>query len=144
MNIFFDVDYTLLALDGSLRPGTHKVFQALKDEGQTIYIWSGVGLRHYEVQVHGLAPYVSGIYEKPLGEFEKIFPRLGIPVTPEFIIDDYPEIVEYFGGFHIKPYIFADPSDTALDIVHSTITTYLQTGYSSESGFSLRGGTLNR
>ena len=43
MNIFFDVDYTILGLDNSLRPETKEVFQRLVDEGHLVYIWSGRG-----------------------------------------------------------------------------------------------------
>ena len=42
MNIYFDVDYTLIAMDGSLRPGTTEVFESLLEDGHFIYIWSGV------------------------------------------------------------------------------------------------------
>ena len=42
MNIFFDVDYTILGLDDSLRPGTQETLKQLKDDGNDIYIWSGM------------------------------------------------------------------------------------------------------
>ena len=45
MNIYFDCDYTILAMDGSLRPDTREVFDRLIDDGHQIFIWSGVGLR---------------------------------------------------------------------------------------------------
>ena len=32
MNIFFDVDYTILGVDGSLRPGTINAFKNIKGE----------------------------------------------------------------------------------------------------------------
>ena len=52
MNIFFDVDYTILGLDDSLRPGTKETFRKLIDDGHSIYIWSGVGLRWEVVRKH--------------------------------------------------------------------------------------------
>ena len=36
MNIFFDVDYTILGLDDTLRPGTTETFQKLKDDSHDI------------------------------------------------------------------------------------------------------------
>ena len=45
MKIFFDVDYTILGLDDSLRPGTMETLQKIKDDGHEIYIWSGMGER---------------------------------------------------------------------------------------------------
>ena len=65
MKIFFDVDYTILGLDDSLRPGTTETFQKLIDDGHEIYIWSGMGERWEVIEKHGLGPYVSGVYEKP-------------------------------------------------------------------------------
>ena len=52
MNIFFDVDYTILSMDGSLRPDTVGVFEQIIKDGHTIYIWSGQGLRWTEVKEH--------------------------------------------------------------------------------------------
>ncbi len=42
MNIFFDMDYTLLAVDGSLRPKVREVLQRLKDDGHQLYVWSAM------------------------------------------------------------------------------------------------------
>jgi hypothetical protein len=104
VNIFFDVDETLLAYDGSLRPGTRSVFERLVSDGHHVYIWSGMGIRTSEVHRAGLGDLVSGIYQKPLIEFNAALARLGIPVVPDFVIDDYPEIVRFFGGLCIRPY----------------------------------------
>ena len=43
MNIFFDVDQTLLhseATEWHLRPGVREVFESLKSMGHTLYIWT--------------------------------------------------------------------------------------------------------
>src|SRR6266511_378097 len=45
MNIFFDVDDTLVTWDFRLRPHVRDVFEALRDDGHRIYIWSGRGKR---------------------------------------------------------------------------------------------------
>lgn len=60
MKIFFDVDYTILGLDNSLRPQTLDTFQALIDEQHEVYIWSGMGERWEVVEKHELEPYISG------------------------------------------------------------------------------------
>ena len=92
MNIFFDVDYTILGLDDSLRPGTKETFRKLIDDGHLIYIWSGVGLRWEVVKKHDLEEFVSGVYEKPTHHYDERLEELGVDVTPEFVIDDYPEV----------------------------------------------------
>ena len=47
MKIFFDVDYTILGLDDTLRPNTKETFQRLLDDGHEIHIWSGMGAVSY-------------------------------------------------------------------------------------------------
>ena len=66
MQLFFDVDYTLIAYNGSLRPLVHKVFEDLKSDGHNIYIWSGMGLRNKEIEENNLTEFVSGIYHLSL------------------------------------------------------------------------------
>jgi hypothetical protein len=104
MNVFFDVDYTILGNDGSLRPGTRWVFEQLVARGHVVYVWSGQGIRWDDLHRVGLAEFVSGAFEKPLEEFEEGRQRFAIPVKPDFVVDDYPEIVDHYGGLCIKPY----------------------------------------
>jgi hypothetical protein len=104
VNVFFDVDYTILGEDGSLRPHTVDVFTALHGLGHATYIWSGVGDRTSDVKRIRLDALVQGVHLKPLSDFEAGLRRLGIPVIPDFVVDDHPDVVEYFGGFCIKPY----------------------------------------
>ena len=66
MNIYFDVDYTLIAMDGSLRPGTTEVFESLLEDGHFIYIWSGVGMRTKDMERLDLMDLISGIFVKPI------------------------------------------------------------------------------
>ena len=111
MNVFFDVDYTILGWDWSLRPHTRTVFEQLLADGHLIYVWSGVGDRTADLERHELLEFVSGVYRKPLSDFDSGLEKYGIPVVPDFVIDDYPEIVEHFGGMHIAPYwnkLYAD------------------------------------
>ena len=114
VNIFFDVDDTILSFTGSLRPNTHEVFERLIADGHTVYIWSGVGIRSALVEREGLGHLVAGIYKKPLSDFSAGLELFGIPVIPDFVIDDYPEIVAHFGGLCIKPYHPGSQPDTEL------------------------------
>ena len=103
MKIFFDVDYTILGLDNSLRPQTKETFQALLDEDHQIYIWSGMGERWEVIEKHQLEPFVSGVFEKPTHHFHERLEELRVPFEPDFVIDDYPEVVAAFGecGCHL-------------------------------------------
>src|SRR5258708_3496479 len=68
MNIFFDVDETILGYDGSLRPLVKQVFQSLVEDGHRVFVWSGVRtgdmVRTEVVLRHGLDPYVTDCYHK--------------------------------------------------------------------------------
>lgn len=124
MNIFFDVDETIMGYDGSLRPLVHETFAALIEEGHRIYIWSGVRsaemVRIEVVERHGLQAYVTDCFQKPRWDYRAWWNRQGFDVQPDFIVDDYPEIVEVFGGITIKSYIRAQ-ADSELERVHAAI-----------------------
>jgi FMN phosphatase YigB (HAD superfamily) len=124
MNIFFDVDETLLGYDGSLRPLVHQTFKILVEEGHRIYVWSGVRtaemVRAEVVQRHGLQSYVTDCFQKPRWDYLAQWQRSGVEVQPDFIVDDYPEIVQAFGGIQIKPYAWAQP-DADLERVYAAI-----------------------
>jgi hypothetical protein len=124
MNIFFDVDETIVGYDGSLRPLVHETFKVLVEEGHHIYIWSGVRtpemVRDEVVERHGLAIYVTDCFQKPRFDYTEQWQRSGVDVQPDFIVDDYPEIVEAFGGMLIKPYSRAQP-DRDLERVYTAI-----------------------
>ena len=105
MHIFFDVDYTILGRDYTLRPGTHDVFTRLREDGHQVYVWSGEGERWGVVRKHGLEELVDGVYGKPLHDYEARLGEFGVPVVPDFVIDDYPGIVRAFGGVCITDYV---------------------------------------
>ena len=67
--IFFDVDYTLLGVDGSLRPGARDVLARLRDDGYRIYVWSGNGIRWRDIRKHGLESLVEDCLEKPVADY---------------------------------------------------------------------------
>lgn len=124
MNIFFDMDYTLFGMDGSLRPGALEVFEQLVERGHHIYIWSGMGARPEEVRRSGLEPFVKGVFRKPLTDFRAGLELHGVPVVPDFVIDDYPEIVAFFGGVHIREYISRHQQDAELYAILAQIDAH--------------------
>jgi hypothetical protein len=124
VNVFFDVDYTILGLDGSLRPGTLEVFEQLVASGHDVYVWSGVGIRWDEVRRAGLEPFVKGVYRKPLTDFQAGLELCGVPVVPDFVIDDYPQIVAFFGGVCIKEYFWRDDEDAEIYAVLARVAAH--------------------
>ena len=111
LDIFFDVDYTILGLDGSLRPWTREVFEQLVEDGHRLHVWSGVGDRSAVLREHGLTHLVEACYQKPLANHEAALEELGVPLTPDFVIDDSPEIPAVFGGALVAAYAAGTPSD---------------------------------
>ena len=139
MKIFFDVDYTILGLDNSLRPETKETFQALTDENHEVYIWSGMGERWEVVNKHELNPWVSGVYEKPTHHFHERLEELGVPFEPDFVIDDYPEVVAAFGGVWVPPYYYSGTRDTEMARIYKIAMQYAEKGSSDDSHFMAKG-----
>ncbi len=103
MNIFFDVDDTLVTWDFRLRPQVREVFEALRDEGHHLYVWSGRGKRWDVVCRYKLGDLIVTCHEKPLEDHHKQLAVLGVDVWPDFVIDDYYAVVHAFGGYWICP-----------------------------------------
>jgi hypothetical protein len=135
LNVFFDVDYTILSVDNGLRPGTREVFERLVGDGHRVYVWSGEGVRWNEVREHKLEPYVSDVFEKPTSNYHGRLAELGVTVMPDFVVDDYPEIVDAFGGFHVKEFFRKRFPDDEMYSVYETITEYVQHGTSGHRSF---------
>lgn len=127
MNIFFDVDYTLITWDVKLRPGVHEVFTKLREQGHTIYLWSGVGPRWEVVRRFELHEHVANCYWKPLYNHHARLDELGIEVMPDFVVDDHLEIVEAFPGTQIKEPAMPLDTDTEMWRVYDTIQAFLAT-----------------
>lgn len=110
MNVFFDVDETIQGYDGSLRPFVSQVFQQLVEDGHKVYVWSGIrtasGVRRGVVDRHGLAPFVTDCFQKPLDQPRAAWSRMSTGVQPDFCVDDRIETIEAFGGFCIAPYLY--------------------------------------
>ena len=124
MNIFFDVDFTLITWDYRLRPHVREVFQRLRDDGHTIYIWSGMGERWDDIHSFGLGEYVVGCFAKPLYDHLARLPELGVPVIPDFVVDDHEEPVTIFGGVVIAPPAAPLESDTEMLRIYASIRDF--------------------
>lgn len=135
LNIFFDVDYTIISAYGLLRPGVRECFQSLIDDGHTLHIWSGVGLRWHEVRTHKLEPLIAGVYLKPTSNYREEWQRQGIAVQPDFIIDDHQEIVQVFGGICVRPYFYPDDRDREMEAIYAAIRSYAETGRTAHPRF---------
>ena len=102
LNVFFDVDYTLIMADGRLRNHTEEVFVRLKEAGHAIYIWSGVGIRRFDMRLHGLDGYVDDYFVKPLYRYRERLEEMDVTVMPDYVIDDHSQVVAAFdAGYHI-------------------------------------------
>ena len=117
VNVFFDVDYTILSFDRTLRPHTREVFEDLIARGHRVYVWSGAGDRTSELEELGLLSLLSGVFIKPIAVFDKGLIDLGVPVRPDFVIDDHPDIVKHFGGLVVSPFDNRLSSDSELLMV---------------------------
>lgn len=139
MNIFFDMDYTILSATGRLRPMVTETFNRLREDGHSLYIWSGIGVRTTEVRDLGLLPLVQGVYEKPVQDYRRMLAgmlrRGELPATPDFVVDDYPEVVSALGGVSVRPYVNDDPEDREMRRVYDAIHQRV-----SDSGLSGAGG----
>lgn len=111
LNVFFDVDHTLIMWNGSLRNHTEHVFHSLKEAGHTIYIWSGVGIRRWEMRKHWLDVYVTDYFIKPIEDHHRKLAILGVPLVPDYVIDDHKTVVDAFGGYHIPDIAKADDEE---------------------------------
>tara|TARA_Y100001001_G_C8010965_1_gene309658 strand:+ start:2255 stop:2644 length:390 start_codon:yes stop_codon:yes gene_type:complete len=122
-------------MDGSLRPRTREVFSKLIEAGHKVFIWSGVGLRTKDMERLDLMELISGIFVKPITEFEDGLHRFDVHPRPDLVIDDHREIVEAFGGIHIEPYYFRAAEDGQMDDIYQSITDFTETGNSTHRGF---------
>ena len=112
LHVFFDVDYTLIAWDGALRSHARYVFEQLHAGGHSIHVWSGAGIRRRDMEHFDLDRFVTGYYVKPLNEHRARLQAHGVPVVPDFVIDDHIAVVMAFGGYHIPREHL--PNDTEL------------------------------
>jgi len=125
MNIFFDVDYTLIADDGSLRPYVKEIFTKIKEDGHDLYIWSGVGIRWEVVNRHELNDFIETCFLKPLSDYREMLIDLGVSVMPDFAIDDHSGVIMAFGGVVVRPYYTPNPQDEEMLRVYEAIQNHV-------------------
>lgn len=124
MNVFFDVDYTLIAEDGSLRPLVRETFEKIKQDGHKIYIWSGVGIRWEVVRRHDLKGFIETCYLKPLSDYRETLIELGVDIVPDFCIDDHSGVVLAFSGVAVKPYYTKNLADEEMNRVYAELKKF--------------------
>jgi hypothetical protein len=111
VNIYFDVDYTLIDGDGDLRPGVREAFELLAGDGHLLFLWSGLGPRWDTVERHDLGRWVQDCFDKPLYRHREMLQPLGISAAPDYVVDDHPHLPHVFGGCVVMPYRDPDPAD---------------------------------
>jgi hypothetical protein len=117
MNIFFDVDYTIIDNRNGLRPGVRELFAQLVEAGHAIFLWSGIGPRWEVVERFGFEKLISGCFEKPLSSHEEMLELMGISPRPDFVVDDHPHLVDTFGGCVVAQYLLANAADREMERV---------------------------
>lgn len=122
MNIYFDVDHTLISSDNRLRPGVRELFERLHADGHTLFLWSGIGERPEVVEAFGLGAYVSGCFVKPLYQHRRMLAPLGITAVPDFVVDDHPHLIAVFGGMLVASFLQFEASDREMERVYDTIS----------------------
>ena len=125
MNIFFDVDHTLITWDVKLRPGVLEVFEKLRADGHIIYLWSGVGPRWEIVKRFELHDHVTDCFWKPLYDHHARMVELGVTVSPDYVIDDHQEIIDAFVGTTIKEPAMPLHTDRELWRVYDDIQAFV-------------------
>ena len=144
LNIFIDVDYTLIAANGSLRPNARELFLRLQDAGHQPWVWSGMGIRKDDMVRHGMDGCVAGYQVKPLDDYIKTLRRLDPDAWPDLIVDDHSEIVEAFGGITVRPYFFTDADDRELRRAADALLQYAETGECEDPAFRAPPDQLSR
>jgi hypothetical protein len=76
----------------------HEVFARLREDGHTIYLWSGMGPRWEVVKRFDLHEHVTDCFWKPLHNHHERMVELGVTVQPDYVIDDHVEIIHAFTG----------------------------------------------
>ena len=68
--------------------------------------------------------------------------ELNVPFEPDFVIDDYPEVVAAFGGVWVPPYFFARSVDQQMGRIYSIINDFIQSGTSEDKQYRAKGTTI--
>ena len=135
LNIFFDTDYTILGVDGSLRPHVEQLFQYIIDRNHRIYIWSGNGIRTKDMEKHSLTDFITNFYEKPVHDYWNNTSKLPEKDRPNMVIDDNLEIVAILGGIWVNQYYFPNKNDAEMLKVQEIIVEVESSGSSDDPRF---------
>ena len=135
MNIFFDTDYTILGVDGSIRPHVEQLFEYIAGQKHQIYIWSGNGIRTKDIEKHGLSAFVTNYYEKPVHDYWNNTFKLPEEDRPNMVIDDNLEIVAVLGGIWVNQYYFPNTNDREMHKVKEIIAEVESSGSSNDPRF---------
>ncbi|MCL0105587.1 hypothetical protein M1N90_02375 [Dehalococcoidia bacterium] len=135
MNIYFDTDYTIIAVDGSLRPGVTRLFSSLIDSGDQIFVWSGNGIRWKDIDRYNLRSFVTECMEKPVSNYMTAIEKIPEPLKPDIVIDDNLEIVAGLGGIWVNRYYFPSDDDCELDHVATVIEEIKSSGTSHDQRY---------
>lgn len=125
MNIFFDVDDTLITWDVKLRPGVAQLFARLRADGHGLYLWSGYGPRWEVVRRFELREHVLDCFYKPLFDHHERLAELGVPFAPDYVVDDHPDIVRAFGGTLVEPAGKPFFEDREMERVYADVQAFL-------------------
>ena len=68
--------------------------------------------------------------------------ELGVPLMPDFVVDDFPEIVAAFGGVWVPPYFFKRSSDDQMERVYRIFSDYSKSGHSDDLQYRSKGSTV--
>lgn len=124
LNVYFDVDDTIVTWDIRLRPGVREVFEMLRADGHTVHIWSGVGLRWEVVRRFDLGQFIAGCFQKPLSDHRQRLAALGVTAFPDFVVDDHIEVVQAFFGTQVPPPAVPLETDREMWRVYEEIRTF--------------------
>lgn len=126
MNLFFDVDDTLITWDVKLRPGVMEVFEQLRRDGHDLYLWSGYGPRWEVVRRFEMHDHIINCFWKPLYDHHVRLVELGVPFVPDYVIDDHHQVVDAFGGTLVEPAGRPFVVDREMERVYAEITAFAQ------------------
>ena len=87
-------------------------------------------MRWDEIRDHNLDAFVTDVFHKPTTDYVAGLEEMGVPLIPDFVVDDYPGIVAAFGGFFVSEY-YKPREDDQLFEVYQTICDHAQHGTSS-------------
>ena len=65
-----------------------------------------------------------------------------MPFEPDFVIDDYPEVVSAFGGVWVPPYFCKKSRDQEMQRIYRIVCDFSATGTSEDKQYRKKGSTV--